>query len=179
MGYGRIALVASFLSFAFPALAQRAVQVTVENFTRAETDKYFKTGVEVAGGIGRFFHYRELDKQTVIRANRDTLCSAAVFDLDAGPVTVTLPNAGDRFMSMQIFNEDQYTQPTIYGAGAHTLAKADVGTRYALIGIRTFVDPTNPSDVDKVHQLQDAVKVEQPGGPGVFESPDWDPVSQK
>ena len=31
----------------------------------------------------------EIDKQTVIRLNRDTLYSSAVIDLDAGPATVT------------------------------------------------------------------------------------------
>jgi len=30
-----------------------------------------------------------------------------------------------------------------------------------------------------VHTLQDAVKVEQPGGPGRFEVPNWDPPSRK
>jgi hypothetical protein len=39
--------------------------------------------------------------------NRDTLYSLSVFDLDAGPVTVTLPNAGQRFISMQVIDEDQ------------------------------------------------------------------------
>jgi hypothetical protein len=28
-------------------------------------------------------------------------------DLDAGPVTITLPDAGKRFMSMQVINEDE------------------------------------------------------------------------
>ena len=50
--------------------------------------------------------------------NRDTLYSTAVFDLDAGPVTITLPNAGKRFMSMQVVNEDQYTPEVVYGAGS-------------------------------------------------------------
>ena len=48
-------------------------------------------------GFGKFEHHRELspiDAQTIIRQNRDTLYSAAVFDLDAGPVTFTLPDAG-------------------------------------------------------------------------------------
>ena len=57
------------------------------------------------GGLGKFVHRREpaaIDNQTVIRLNRDTLYSAAVFDLDAGPVTITLPDAGQRFMSMQV-----------------------------------------------------------------------------
>jgi hypothetical protein len=44
-----------------------------------------------------------------VRPNRDTLYSGAVFDFDAGPATITLPDAGSRFMSMQVFDEDQYT----------------------------------------------------------------------
>ena len=31
----------------------------------------------------------------------------------------------------------------------------------------------------KVHALQDAIKVEQPGGPGRFEVPNWDQASRK
>ena len=49
------------------------------------------------GGFGKFKHEGELapiDNQTVIRLNRDTLYSFGVFDLDAVPVTVTLPDAG-------------------------------------------------------------------------------------
>ena len=83
--------------------ATSTVSVTADNFTRAETDTYFANIVTQAGGLGKFFHRREIepiDNQIVIRGNRDTVYSAAVFDLDAGPVTVTLPDAGGRFMSM-------------------------------------------------------------------------------
>jgi len=59
----------------------------------------------------------------VIRLNRDTLYSAAVFDLDGGPVTITLPDAGKRFMSMQIIDEDQYTPQVVYGAGRYTFPR--------------------------------------------------------
>lgn len=45
---------------------------------------------------------------TVIRANRDTLYPTGVFDLDAGPVTITLPDPGCRFMSLLVIDEDQY-----------------------------------------------------------------------
>jgi hypothetical protein len=81
-----------------------AVPVTVENFVRAETNLYFSSVALREGGFGKFEHHRELspiDNQTIIRMNRDTLYSAAVFDLDAGPVTITLPDAGTRFMSLQ------------------------------------------------------------------------------
>jgi hypothetical protein len=67
------------------------IPVTPDNFVRAESDMYF-SGVVKNGGFGKFDHTRDpapLDKQTVIRLNRDTLYSAAVFDLDAGPVIIT------------------------------------------------------------------------------------------
>src|SRR5262245_60247264 len=73
-----------------------AVPVTADNFRRAESDRYFAATVKRAG-IGQLSHLRELvaiDKQTVVRLNRDTLYSSGVFDLDAGPVTITLPDAG-------------------------------------------------------------------------------------
>jgi hypothetical protein len=84
------------------ALAQAPQRVNVDNFKRAETDTYFAKFAR-DGRIGRFHHAREpvpVDKQDVIRMNRDTLYSAAVFDLDAGAVTITLPDAGKRFRSM-------------------------------------------------------------------------------
>lgn len=103
----------------------------------------------------------------------------SVFDLDAGPVTITLPDAGKRFMSMQVIDEDQYTPEVDYGAGSHTFTKEKIGTRYVLLAVRTLVDPTDPKDVEAVHALQDAIKVDQPGGPGKFEVPNWDQASQK
>jgi hypothetical protein len=161
--------------------ADDAIPVTADNFTRAETDTYFTSIVKQAGGPGRFFHRREIepiDKQIVIRGNRDTIYSAAVFDLDAGPVTVTLPDAGARFMSMIVIDQDQYTPAVHYGAGSHTFTRQQIGTRYLMLALRTLVDPNDPGDLKKVHALQDAVKLSQPS-PGAFEVPTWDPVSHK
>ena len=44
--------------------------------------------------------------------------------------------------------------------------------------VRTLVDPVDPKDVEQVHVLQDAIKVEQKGA-GKFEAPNWDQASQK
>jgi len=157
------------------------IPVTVENFIRAESHLYFTAVALKENGFGQFEHHRRLspiDSQTIIRQNRDTLYSAAVFDLDAGSVTITLPDAGKRFMSLQLINEDEYSPPAIYKAGKHLFTRKDVGTRYMLVGIRTLVDPLDPSDMDKAHALQDAIKVEQKNR-GKFEPPPWDPVSQK
>lgn len=158
----------------------KTVPVTVENFNRAESDLYFG-GLNKKGWFGKFGHDREpspVDQQTVIRMNRDTLYSGAVFDLDAGPVTITLPDAGKRFMSMQVIDEDQYVPAVVYGAGKYAYTRERIGTRYVLIAVRTLVDPANPKDVEEVHKLQDAIKAEQKA-PGKFEVPDWDHVSQK
>jgi hypothetical protein len=160
--------------------AAEAVPVTVDNFVRAESDVYLGSIVK-DGGFGKFFHRREpaaVDNQTVIRLNRDTLYSAAVFDLDAGPVAITLPAAGKRFMSMLVINEDHYAPMVAYGGGTYIVSKDKLGTRYVVVAIRTLVDPTNPNDVKEVHALQDAIKVSQTGT-GTFDVPNWDPVSQK
>jgi hypothetical protein len=140
------------------------IPVTESNFTRAEAHLYFGNSLK-GGGAGRFHHVREvisIDNQTVIRANRDTLYSSGVFDLDAGPVTVTLSDAGGRFMSMIAIDEDEYAVETVYAPGRFTYTKERVGTRYVLLGLRTFVDPNDPKDIEMVHALQDSVRADQP-----------------
>lgn len=163
-----------------PTKATGQVAVTVENFNRAETDLYFASIVK-EGGFGKFHHRREptaIDDQTVIRMNRDTIYSAAVFDLDAGPVTITLPEAGNRFMSLQIINQDQYS-PAVYYKGSCTLKREEIGTRYVCAALRTLLlNPDDPNDVAEVHKLQDAVKADQASA-GKFEVPSWNLESQK
>jgi hypothetical protein len=157
-----------------------STHVSPDNFIRAESDLYFSNIVK-DDGFGNFRHIRELsplDHQLVIRQNRDTLYSAAVFDLDAGPVTIGLPDAGGRFMALQVITEDHYVPQVIYSAGTHTFDRDTIGTRYMAAAVRTLVDPNDPADVGQVHQLQDAIMVEQ-GATGSFEIPEWDPVSQK
>jgi len=179
-----VPLLLAATSYAACAQAQtpagNPVPVTVDNFIRAESDLYLGNIVK-DGGFGEFVHRREpatIENQTVIRLNRDTLYSSAVFDLDAGPVTITLPDPGKRFMSMQVISEDHYVPAVFYGAGSHTLTRRQVGTRYMAVAIRTLVDPADPKDISEVHALQDAIKVSQKS-PGKFEVPNWDPASQK
>ena len=158
--------------------AVEAIPVTVENFIRAETDMYFAMFVG-RGALGGFVHYRELPPIALpsVRPNRDTLYSHAVFDLDAGPVEITLPDPGERFMSMIVIDQDHYVLDVHYGAGTHTLTRQQVGTRYVFTSVRTFFDPHDPADVEQVHFLQDAINVRQ-AECGTFEVPTWDRQSQ-
>lgn len=92
------ALSASLAHAETPTAADaKAIPVSADNFPRAESDFYFsRLAKDNAFGVLR--HRREVARvthQTVIRLNRDTLYSSDVFDLDAGPMTITMPDAGN------------------------------------------------------------------------------------
>jgi len=158
--------------------AGNAVTVTADNFNRAETDMYFAQFVK-RGALGKFVHLRELPLEgTGVRPNRDTLYSEAVFDLDAGPVKVTLPKPGKRFMSIMAINENHYVFEVGYGGGNYTYTRSEVGTRYLFVALRILVNPADAQDMKQAHGLQDAVVVKQKA-PGRFEATNWDPVSHK
>ena len=148
--------------------------VTVANYVRAETDHMIRTNMQAFGlRIGVLTHVRAPttpQNQPVIRMNQDTLYSAAVLDLST-PVKVTLPEAGGRYMSMHVVNQDHFmfveAQP-----GTYELTEESVGTRFAYVTIRTFVDVNDPDDLAEAHAAQDAIELAG-GGEGPFEAPDW------
>lgn len=152
------------------ALAQTApLAVTPDNFRRAETDSHFAS-LAKRGGLGNFLHRRE--------PTPDTLHSEAVFDLDAGPVTITLADAGKRFLSLTMIDQDHYVRGVFYGKGSHTLDRRRIGTRYAFAALRVFADPGSEADMKQARALQDAATIKSKSS-GKLELPIWDPVSQK
>ena len=168
-----IALVASKTSWA-------QEPVTVDNFVRAETDMTLKRYVD-QGAFGKLLHLRQptpIDKQDVIRMNRDTLYSFGIFDLDAAPVKIVKPDSKERFQSMLIINQDHSMQPAEHGAGSFTLTKEKIGTRYVIVGFRTFMNANDPKDIKAANELQDKITIEQAKA-GSFEIPDWDEASLK
>ena len=168
------------LSAAQTKAPAKPISVNVHNFVRAESDLYFAKTAIGDGAFGKLSHLRamaSIDKQDVVRMNRDTLYSHGVFDLDASPVTITLPDAGKRFMSMQVISQDHYTTEVVYGPGTFNYSKDKVGTRYVYIIIRTLANPNDVQDVKAANAVQDAIKVEQASA-GSFEVPNWDKNSQ-
>jgi hypothetical protein len=167
-------LISSLLSTA-PALGSEAV--TVDTFVRAETDMTLKRYVD-QGGFGKFLHIRQptpIDKQDVIRMNRDMLYSLGVFDLST-PVTIVKPDSGERFQSMLIINQDHSMLPVEHGPGEFTLTQDEIGTRYVIVIFRSFVDAGDEKDVAVANALQDKIVVKQEDA-GSFEVPDWDEKS--
>lgn len=175
-----LAMLLALLPAAAIAQDSKPNPVNVHNFVRAETDLYFRKAAVDDGAFGKLRHRRgmaSIDKQDVVRMNRDTLYSSGVFDLDAGPVTVKLPDAGKRFMSMQVVSQDHYTTEVAYGPGTFTYDKSKVGTRYVYVIIRTLANSDDPQDLKAANAVQDGIEVQQAAA-GKFEVPEWDQASQ-
>jgi hypothetical protein len=152
--------------------------VNVDNFARAETGRMFRDLQASSGGINRFRHNRApaaIDDQTVIRLNRDTLYSLAIVDLAAG-ATLSLPDPGDRYMSVMIVNEDHYVNSILHEPGRHELTAEQLGSRHVAVAVRILADPADQNDIDAVTVLQDQIVLTS-GSAEPYAYPDYDAAS--
>ena len=176
--FSAITFFVSFLSCCWLHNAQATESVNDDIFVRSESDLTFIRYVD-QGAFGKFFHIRQptpIDKQDVIRMNRDTLYSAGVFDLDASPLTVIKPDSDGRFLSMLVINQDHSMQPVIHEAGTFEFSRKKIGTRYVFILFRTFVDANDPKDIEAANSLQSKI-ISKQSNKGSFDVPDWDETS--
>ena len=140
----------------------REIPVTIDNFIRAATDIEFGKYVALAGGVNKFYHFRDLmpvDAQTTISANRDTLYSTAIIDISEG-ATFTLPDVGDRYMSAMVINQDHYLNRVFHGGGTYALDMDTFDTPYVAVYLRVLLDATDPADLAAVHAIQDQMSIE-------------------
>ncbi|WP_226925743.1 DUF1214 domain-containing protein [Meridianimarinicoccus sp. MJW13] len=167
---------AQFLGDDLDALVDaREIPVMIGNFARAATDIELAKYVSLAGGVNRFFHFRDpgdVDNQPTIRMNFDTLYSTAVVDISDG-ATLSLPEVGERYMSAMIVNQDHYINDVFHGGGSYTLDTETFDTPYIIVFMRTLVDASDPDDVAAVHAIQDQMTVEAASSQP-FILPDYD-----
>lgn len=137
--------------------------VTVDNFVRAETATQFDNHLKLLSGkVNKFLHLREtvaLDKQTVIRMNRDTYYSVAIVDISKG-AALTLPETNGRYMSATVLNQNHYINKVYHKSGTYKLNMKEFDTPYVIIAIRTLVNPLDPADIEKAFAIQDGIKIE-------------------
>lgn len=151
-------------------------------------------GQAVGHKMGVFAHVRHLANhkhRAVTTPNTDTLYSTAQIDLSAGPVTITLPPAGDRYLSLALM--DAYTNNfAILG----TRTTGPDGGTFRLVGPRDAVEgwnvvraPTDhvwalarilvesPEDLDAAREVQAGISLQGPPseapGPYAERSADW------
>lgn len=151
-------------------------------------------GMALGQRMGAFTHVRNLatpKHRTVTTPNTDTLYSSAHIDLSAGPVTLTLPAAGDRYLSLALM--DAYTNNfAILG----TRTTGPDGGTFRLVGPRESVEgwnvlraPTDhvwalarvlvegPHDVQAAREVQAGISMQgpssEPPGPYAPRSAGW------
>ncbi len=169
-------LIITLLALVQLSYAAEMKPITVDNLVRAESDTMFRMTMKQSHiSIGKIAHTREVTSanspQPIIRANQDTLYSASVIDLSK-PVMVTLPEGDGRFQSVLVISQDHYN----FGyakPGTYKLTEEEVGTRFAMLLFRTFVDANDANDLPRAHAMQDGIVLEG-GGEGPFEAPNWD-----
>jgi len=156
----------------------REIPVTIDNFVRAVTDLELGKYAALAGGVNRFFHFREptsVEKQPTVRMNRDTLYSTVLVDISEG-ATLTLPDVGERYMTAMVINQDHFINEVFSGGGIYTLDMETFDTPYVIVFMRVLVDAADPDDVAKVNAIQDAMTIEAVSSKP-FIVPDYDEES--
>ncbi|MFT4670674.1 MAG: hypothetical protein ACI945_000006 [Pseudohongiellaceae bacterium] len=137
-------------------------EVTAFNYVRAKTAIQFDSYLARAGSqLNTFSHGRKvvgIDARSSKRLNRDTLYSVAIVDISQG-ASVILPDAGDRYMSVQVVNEDGFTNNLFHGGGRHKLSLKEFHTDYVWLLVRTLVVDSVPDDLQAAHKLQDQIVI--------------------
>jgi hypothetical protein len=157
-----------------------AVPVNINNYVLAETSGQFARILKMTGGINKLRSFREptpLNKQSVIRMNRDTLYSFAIVDISKG-AKLTMPKTDGRYNSVMIVNENEYINKVFYGSGTHELTTDEFDTNYVLVAFRTLVDSSDPADIKKANDLQDKFRIEAASSIA-YTHPDYDQDSYK
>ena len=154
------------------------VPVDAMNYVRAKTalqlDKYYA----LAGGINRFGHRRDLvdvTNRSSKRLNRDTLYSVAIVDISKG-ATVWLPDSGNRYMSLQVVNEDGFTNRVFHGGGQYSLSVDEFDTPFVWLLVRTLVFDSIAGDVEAARTLQDEMNISSASSQS-YSHPDYDQAS--
>jgi len=137
------------------------VPVDIDNYATAEVASQIDRFVALGVVVNEWLHFRRptpLDQQTVIRMNRDTLYSVAVVDISQG-ATLTLPDGGDRYLTVMVVNEDGYLNRVFHQPGDHRLGVDEFDTGFVILVARTLADPTDDADLAAANQLQDGLAV--------------------
>ena len=151
--------------------------VTPETFIRAETDRMYQAMINVAGGTNKFYHFRNfppLDKQVVVRMNKDALYSGGVFDAEKG-VTLNFPEIpDDRYASVQVLDNDHYLVDIVYKPGEYKI-RSNTRFLYFIIRIQIY-SPADEKEIAMVSAIEDKISVKSETN-GEFPGFHWDTES--
>ena len=139
-----------------------AVDVTALNYVPAKTAMQFDKYLAKANGkLNLFAHggsVAGIYSRSSKRLNRDTLYSVAIVDISKD-ASIVMPEPGGRYMSVQVINEDAFTNKIFHGEGRHDLSLKEFDTPYVWLLVRILVLDSIPGDVKAAHALQDQMSI--------------------
>jgi len=139
-------------------VTEEDVIVTKENYPTIETSRQFAIQIEQAGGINKLDRWNgiaKIDNQPIIRLNQDTVYTMGVVDVSEG-ATVTLPDTGDRFISVQFVDADHYIYPAKYGAGTYDFPQE---TDYVYVLVRIGSETGSSEEDAIIAELQEKLVI--------------------
>ena len=124
------------------AVDPRKYGMSPREYIQSECNAVFNNFYERAGGINKFFHFKGLTQPAdhwVVSPNNDTIYSVATVDAREG-FTVTVPDVGQRFLSIHIQDFNHTIVDYTWSSGTHHYPADAIDTDYVLVGIRTATD---------------------------------------
>ena len=155
------AFVTFMLGISTATADEASILVNADNYARAEAAFQFESMFKRSGGINTLAHMRQptpLDRQRNMQMNRDTIYSSAVVDISAG-ASVSFPNSGDRYMSIAIINEENYTTAVYHNGETIELTMEEHGTPFVALIARVLVNANDPQDLKIANGLQDQIEI--------------------
>ncbi|WP_117234922.1 DUF1254 domain-containing protein [Vibrio maerlii] len=136
--------------------------LTAMEYQRGEADMFFSMVQARANGINQFFHFPALSKAKdhfVVSPNNDTMYSLAVVDASEG-FTITIPDAGDRFISLHIHDYNHTFVDYDWAPGTYTFDKNEIDTDYVVIGVRIATDGSDSDQAVVRETLQTHLNIQ-------------------
>lgn len=149
--------------------------MSAKDYIQAEIRAFF------ADFIGRvdlnaFYHFpgvASAEDRFVVSPDNDTVYSVAIVNVSQG-FTLALPDVGDRFLSIQITDENHVTPFYLYGGGTYTFTADQFESDYAVVGIRTGTDASEADIALVPEQLHPQYRISGAAGADTMPRPDLD-----
>lgn len=116
----------------------REFGMSPREYIQAESRAFFADFIG-RSGVNSFYHFpgvASAEDRFVVSPNNDTVYSVAIVNVSEG-FTLHLPEVKDRFLSIQILDENHMTPFYLYGGGTRTFTADQFDTNYVTVGIRT------------------------------------------
>ena len=153
--------------------------MSAKEYIQAETRAFFGEFIN-RGGLNAFNHFpgvASAEDRFVVSPNNDTVYSLAIVNASEG-FTLELPDMGERFMSIQITDENHMTPFHLHGGGTYEFTADQFETDYVGIGVRTGTDASKEDVAFIAEQLQSQYRITGASADDTMPRPDLERLAR-